>query len=396
MRILSVHNYYQKPGGEDNVFHAETALLEKHGHHMVQYTRHNDELAGVNPLVLGVKTIWNSEVYRQARRVIRKENIQIVHCHNIFPLISPAIYYAARAEGAVVVQSLHNYRLLCPNGLLLRIGHVCEDCIGKALPWRSVLHACYRKSRPASFTVSAMLTIHRHLKTYEQMINLYISSAEFARQKFIQGGIPSHKIRVKPNFLDTDVEPNERGEKYAIFVGRLSPEKGIRTLVTAWKPLSGFISLKIVGDGPLNGEIAEIARQTAGMEFLGWKAGSELQRLLTGALFLVFPSICYENFGLTVIEAYAAGVPVIVSNVGSAAELVREGQTGLLFDPNDSNDLAAKVTWLLAHPNILSQMRNNARREFETKYTAEHNYKILHAIYTEALMEKGSHELSIQ
>ncbi len=196
MKIALVHNYYQQPGGEDEVFADEGALLEARGHQVVRYTAHNDRIAGMRAPVLAQVTVWNRAVYRELRAFIRKERPAVMHFQNTFPLISPASYYAARAEGVPVVQTLHNYRLLCPNALFFRDGHVCEDCLGKSIPWPGVAHACYRGSRTASGVVASMLSIHRALRTWTEMIDVYVVLSEFARQKFIEGGLPSEKIVV--------------------------------------------------------------------------------------------------------------------------------------------------------------------------------------------------------
>jgi glycosyltransferase involved in cell wall biosynthesis len=204
MRVLLLHNHYQQPGGEDQVFAAERDLLEAHGHRVLQYTTHNDQLADMGRAGLVKAAVWNGAVYRELRALIRKEKLQVAHFHNTFVLISPAAYYAAQAEGVPVIQTLHNYRLLCPNALFFREGRVCEDCLGKTFPWPGIAHACYRESRPASGTVAAMLTTHRALGTWKRAVDLYIALTGFAREKFIEGGLPSEKIVVKPNFVHPD------------------------------------------------------------------------------------------------------------------------------------------------------------------------------------------------
>lgn len=252
MKVLLIHNYYQQPGGEDQVFASEAALLEAHSHCVVRYTVHNDRVAEMSPLPLVQATLWNKTVHRELRTLICKERPQVVHFHNTFPLISPAAYYAAKAEGVPVVQTLHNYRLLCPSqgGILLRNGEVCEDCLGKFWPWPGIVHSCYRDSKAATTVHAIMLSLHRALQTWTTMVDVYIALTEFARQKFIQGGLPSEKIVVKPNFVYPDPSPGEGQGGYALFVGRLTPEKGIDTLLAAWERLHTKIPLKIVGMVP--------------------------------------------------------------------------------------------------------------------------------------------------
>jgi glycosyltransferase involved in cell wall biosynthesis len=382
--VLLVHEYYQQPGGEDQVFAAERGLLEAREHRVVRYTDHNDRVKDMGSLTLARATVWNGTVYNELRRLLRAERPQVAHFHNTFPLISPAAYYAARAEGVPVVQTLHNYRLFCTNALFFRDGHPCEDCLGKTVPWPGVLHSCYRGSRAASGMVAAMLSTHRMLRTWTKMVDRYIALTDFAREKLIQGGLPKEKIAIKPHFIDPDPGLGEGHGGYALFVGRLSPEKGSDTLLSAWERLGGKPRLKIVGDGPLAQRTAEAAQRFPGVEWLGRQPLEEVYRLMGGATFLVFPSEVYETFGRVAIEAFARGTPVVASKIGAIAELVEHGHTGLHFRPGDPNDLAAQVKWASRHPEELGHMRKAARAEFEAKYTARRNYELLMEIYRTA------------
>ena len=382
--VLLVHEHYQWPGGEDQVFAAERGLLEDRGYRVLRYVDHNDRIKDMSSLRLMCDTIWSRKAYRELRKLIRKEKPQVVHFHNTFPLISPAAYYAVKAEGVPVIQTLHNYRLLCPNAYFFRDGHVCEDCFGKTLPLPGVLHSCYRDSRAASGTVAAMLTAHRAMQTWSKMVDTYIALTQFARQKFIQGGLPAEKVAVKPHFLRPDPGLGEGRGGYALFVGRLSPEKGVETLLSAWEYIGTKLCLKIVGDGFLASRVCEVARRDSGVEWLGQQPLEEVYRLMRGAHFLVFPSELYETFGRVAIEAFATGTPVIASRIGAVAELVDHHRTGLHFRPGDPKDLAARVEWALSHPAELARMRREARVEFETKYSAECNYQMLRRIYETA------------
>ena len=381
MEILIVHNYYQQSGGEDQVFTDEANLLEAQGHQVLRYTVHNNAVANINPMTLAGVTVWNRTIYRELRQLLRQEKPQVVHFHNSFPLISPAAYYAARAEGVPVVQTLHNYRLLCPNAVFFRDGQVCEDCLGKFVPWSGVVHACYKGSRATTGMVAAMLTVHRVLQTWTETVDLYIALTQFARQKFIQGGFPAEKIVVKPNFVHPDPGPGEGCGGYALFVGRLSPEKGIGLLLRAWEKLRGKVALKIVGDGPLAPQVLKEVGRLPGVEWLERRSSDEVYELMGKAKMLILPSEWYETFGRVAVEAFAKGTPVIAANIGAVAEVVESGRTGLNFRPGDPEDLAAKVEWALTHPDVLAQMRQEARAEFEAKYTAEQNYQILMEIY---------------
>ena len=385
MRVALVHNYYQQAGGEDQVFAAEARLLEKCGHHVYRHTVHNDEVSQYNKAALVKATFWNSASYEQLRTVLRRERAQVVHIHNTLPLISPAAYYAAKAEGVAVVQTLHNYRLLCPASTFLRDGHVCEDCLGKATPWPGVVHACYRDSRAASGVLASMLTYHRARRTWDTVVDVYIALTEFAREKFIEGGLPEAKIVVKPNFLDATLTAPGAGGNYALFVGRLSEEKGLSVLLAAWHKLGARIPLKIAGDGPLAQEVEKAANEIPGVEWLGRQPSERVLGLMQNAYVLISPSICYEGFPMTLVEAFAAGLPVVASELGGMASLVEHERTGLHFQPGDPEALAAQVEWALDHPAELERMRGAARAEFETNYTAEANYPQLMRIYEQAL-----------
>lgn len=385
MRIIVLHTHYQQPGGEDQSVAAEVALLREKGDEVQPLTFHNRDLEGLPSWKQAALTLWNREAYCRVREAIRAQRPDIVHIHNTFPLASPAVVHAAKAEGVPVVMTLHNYRLLCVNALFFREGRVCEDCLGR-LPWRGVVRGCYRGSPLASGVVAAMLTTHRALGTWARGVDVYIALTEFARRKFMEGGLPAEKIVVKPNFVHPDPGPGEGKGGYALFVGRLSPEKGVRTLLRAWERLKG-IPLKIVGDGPLRAEMEDLVRGGGleGVEMLGRRPREEVLGLMREAGVLVFPSECYENFPMTVAEAFACGLPVVASRLGAMAGIVEDGRTGLLFAPGDAEDLAAKVAWLFSHPEELARMRREARAEYEAKYTAERNYQLLMEIYGQAL-----------
>jgi glycosyltransferase involved in cell wall biosynthesis len=389
MKILLCHNHYQQPGGEDQSFAAEARMLEAHGHEIASYTLHNDAIAGMSRLGVARRTLWNAQSYREVRQLIRHHRPSVLHCTNTFPLISPAVYYAARAEGVAVAQSLRNYRLLCPGALFLRDGRVCEDCLGKSIPWPGVLHGCYRQSRPASAVVAGLSAGHRALGTWTRAVDLYFTPSAFARGKFIQAGMAPDSVVVKPNFVDPDPGPGTGVGGYAVFVGRLSEEKGIATMLSAWQHLKSDVPLKVVGDGPLAEQVHTACQRDARIEWLGRRSPGEVLSIIGEAACLVMPSTWYETFGRTVVEAFARGTPVIASRIGALSELVDEGRTGLLFEAGDGAGLAAAVERLLANPGRLASMRQAARAEYERGYTAETNYRMLMGIYEEAMARKA-------
>jgi glycosyltransferase involved in cell wall biosynthesis len=386
MRILIAHNYYQQPGGEDQIFATEASLLESRGHTVLRYTAHNDSIATMSHLAMARATLWNRTTYCELLELFQHEQIDVAHFHNTFPLISPSAYYAARQAGVPVVQSLHNYRILCANAYFYRDGGVCEDCLGRFLPWPAIVHACYRGSRAASGVVASLQVVHRARRTWTDLVDMYIAAlTEFARDKFIRGGLPAERIVVKPNFVYPDPELGKGLGGYALFVGRLAPEKGIDTLLAAWAHLGERIPLKIAGDGPLASHVAQAAREHGAIEWLGKQSANSVLDLMKDAQILVFPSVWYEGLPRVIVEAYAVGLPVIASNLGAMSSLIEHGRTGLHFRPGDPQDLAAQIEWVLAHPAKVVAMRQEARAEFEAKYTPEHNYQMLMGVYDRAI-----------
>ncbi len=388
MRVISIFNRYQNRGGEDEVFELEAKLLGEHGHDVTLMTEDVHDPHGlIDSARVASDAIWSRKAYAKIEALLKEKNPQLVHVHNTFPTISPSIYYACRQAGVPVVQSLHNPRLLCPAATFHRDGHACEDCLGKLLPWPAIFHGCYQKSRARTSVVAAMLTAHRYLGTWRELIDTFIVFTEFYRRKFIQGGPPGDKIVVKPHFVDPDPGLKSGRGDYALFIGRLSREKGVHTLLDAWKRLKD-IPLKIRGKGPLLGEVQAFAAQNQRrIEVLPTRlVPQEWAGLMRGARFLVWPSEgYYETFGLVAIEAFAFGIAVIASRTGAMGEIVADQRTGLHFTAGDADDLASKVAWAWAHPVEMEMMGQNARREYKEKYTAERNYEMLIDIYRETI-----------
>ncbi|MEO0537416.1 MAG: glycosyltransferase [Cyanobacteria bacterium P01_A01_bin.123] len=389
MRILAIHNYYQQLGGEDTIFTTEADLLESYGHEVYRYTIHNDDVEEMNAINLAAATLWNHNSFQKVKALIKEFRPDVAHFHNTFPLISPAAYYAVQEAGIPVVQTLHNYRLLCPNGLFFRNGQICEDCLGKPMPWPGVVHGCYRGSRVASGAVATMVNLHNLIGTWAKAVDVFIAYSQFSLDKFIEGGLPKEKFEFKTNFLHPAPEPGHGKGGYGLFVGRLSPEKGVDTLLTAWEKLHTRIPLKIVGAGPLAPEVEAAAERFEHIEYLGRRPLSEVYELMGEAKFFVFSSKWYETFGRVAIEAYAKGTPILASRIGAITELVKPYKTGLLFEPGDVHDLITQVEWVLDHPNDWQQIRQQAREEFEVRYTASENYKRLMEIYQKVIALKA-------
>lgn len=380
-RVLVVHNRYTQRGGEDAVVESEVDLLRRHGHEVYLYTRHNDELQGIGRMQAARQTLWSTRTTRDFASLCDAGRFDIVHVHNTFPLVSPSLYWNAAQVGIPAVQTLHNFRLMCPQGMFLRDQRVCEDCRGR-LPWRAVLHRCYRRSAAQSGVLAAMLTLHRMAGTWRHKVSRYIALNEFCRRKFVEGGLPAGKIVVKPNFVERP--PDRPGAPAAhssgLFVGRLAPEKGIDVLLAALDRSPG-VTLEVAGDGP---EMARV-RAHASTRVLGLLDPAAVLERIRATSYLVLPSLWYENFPRTLVEAFACGRPVIASRLGALAELVVEGRTGLLFEPGNPADLARTIAWAEANPDAMRSMGMAARAEYEQKYTPERNYDLLMSIYDDAL-----------
>ena len=377
-RVLIVHNTYQNRGGEDAVVEDEARLLGDQGHAVKIYFRNNNDVNGEPRLALAQQTLWSTRTVQEIAKLIGEFRPDVIHAHNTFPLISPSLYWAADHAGIPLVQTLHNFRLLCPQAMFLRDGRVCEDCLGH-LPWRGAIRGCYRDSVMQTSVLAGMLALHRTIGTYARKISRFIVLTEFSRNKFIKGGLPKQKIAVKPNFVDMSPPKEGKSRDGFLFVGRLSPEKGIAILAAAMEQLP-VASLTSIGVGPDGFRLADLTN----VKDLGTQNQERVQAAMGRALCMVLPSLCYENFPRTLVEAFACGLPVIASRLGAFAELVEDFGTGLLFDPGNASDLATKLRWAIVHPEEMRIMGINARRQYEAKYTPEINYQQLVAVYREA------------
>ncbi|MDY6913839.1 MAG: glycosyltransferase family 4 protein [Planctomycetota bacterium] len=386
MRILTVHNYYGQyaPGGEGNVFEAETRLLKAHGHQVASYTRTNAELMRLGlagRLRLAWNSAWSRQAYRAVQAEIRRFGPDLMHVHNTWMMLSPSIFAAAKELGVATVLTAHNYRLACPTGQFLRNGRVCEDCLGKR-PWRAVVHRCYRDSILASWLVYRMSQTNRQRGTFRRDVDAIIALTGFAKEKLAAAGIPHGRIHVKPNFIEDPLEgrkPSPAGDG-AVFIGRLSKEKGLSILLAAWAGID--YPLTVVGDGPLRQELEAAAPPN--VRFLGWVDRKDVLGLVAQAGFAVLPSQWYEGFPCTLVECMAMGRAVVASRLGAMAEIVADGRTGLLFEPGDPGDLRAKVESLIHQDGSAERMGHQARKDYLENYTAEKNYETLMSIYRSA------------
>lgn len=387
MKVLVCHNYYQHPGGEDCAYLAERDLLTHFGHQVLEYIRRNEEIRVdglLSKVSLGLQTIWADQSVREIRALLQRERPDIVHFHNTLPLISPAAYYPCRDAGVPVIQTVQNYRFVCPAATLYRNGRPCRECLDHSL-WRGVQYKCYRESRSVTAAVALMLAFHRWRQTFSEMVDRYIVASEFVRSKLVEGGLPAEKITVKPNFIFPDPGMRQRTGEYALCVSRLVPEKGVRTLLKAFQRLPNTIPLRIVGDGPSRSELEAHKRgqNLSSVRFEGRLPRQRELESMGGARFLISASEWFEPFGMNIIEAFACGVPVITSSSGAPQEIVEDGRTGMHFTAGDPDDLAVKVRWAWGHPLEMEAMGKAARAEYEAKYSAERNHQLLMKIYDE-------------
>jgi glycosyltransferase involved in cell wall biosynthesis len=390
LKVISVHNHYLTAGGEDQVFESEARLLRERGHEVTQVEEQNAYPDSVSKKIgMAVDCVWSRRWHREFRALLQKVRPDVVHVHNFFPRISPSVYYACRREGVPVVQTLHNYRLLCAGAELFRDGKVCEECLDHGV-LRGVRYGCYQGSKLGTAVLTLMVDVHRRARTWSNMVDCYIALTEFSRSKLIAGGLPADRIRVKPNFVMPDPGRKTGSGDYALFVGRLVKSKGVPAMLEAWKELS-VVPLHIVGDGPCREQI-ESERASGNLPSVTYRGRlprAETLAAMKSARFLVFPSEWYEGFPVTIAEAFACGVPVIGSRLGAMQEIIADAVTGLHFQAGDVQDLRRKAQWAWEHPAEIQGMGLHARREFEQKYTAERNILMLEEAYEFAMASRG-------
>jgi glycosyltransferase involved in cell wall biosynthesis len=389
MRILILHNRYKLQGGEDVVVQQESQLLRDAGYFVDVMEVSNDEIeSSVDKLKTAVMSIYSAPMRKLVARRIQDMRADVLHVHNFFPRLTPAVYDAGAESNCAVVQTLHNYRLVCPGGLLFRDGAVCEECLGRSFALPGIQHGCYRDSKIGSATIATMTALHRVRGTWRDRVDRYIVLNDYAQSVFSRyGGLAPERIRVKPNVVpDSGLGRGAGG--YALFVGRLSAEKGIATLLRAASDPAFRLPLKIVGTGPLQAEVISTAAAHSHIEYLGSRSRAEVTRLVGDALVQIVPSEWHEAGGPLVIgEAFAAGVPVVTSAMEPMSSVVQDGENGLLYTPRDHKDLCRAVTGVIDNSATIAAMRVKARQRYEAMYMPAANLNTLVAIYREAMEE---------
>ena len=387
LTVLLVHNVYQQPGGEDGVFEREGALLETHGHRVLRYVLHNDAVDRMGRAALARRTVWSTESHDEVARVVRDESVDVVHVHNTLPLVSPAVFWAARQSGAATVHTLHNYRMVCPGNLLLRDGRLCHDCVGRAFALPAVRHGCYRGSTAATAAVAATTAAHRRLGTWDRQVDRFVALSQFARGVFVQGGLPADRIAVKPNAPGAEPRLAPGGD-YALFAGRLAPGKGLGVLLGAWAADPGLPPLRVAGDGPLADAVARAARADRRILWLGWQPQADMEALMGGAAVLVAPSMWYEGWPLVAVEAMGQGTPVVATDHGAFPEMIDDGETGRLFPRGDAAALAAAVRSITDDPARRAEVREHTFLQFRRRFSRAVNYRQLRAVYADAVAQR--------
>ena len=388
LRILQVHNAYQIPGGEDVVVANEKKLLEMNGNEVFSYSRNNDELKTMNAfqkLRIPFTAVYSFKTYREVKKLIRENKIDIVHVHNTLMVVSPSVFYAAFHCHVPVVQTLHNFRMLCPAGSYFRGDRICEECSEKGLQC-SLKYGCYRGSKAQTFVSAAILKIHRMLGTYRK-VN-FICLTEFNREKLSrlnEGGkqiVDMKKVYIKPNFTFQEGISGEvqKAGDYFLVVGRVEALKGIDVVVKAFEKIPDQ-KLIVAGDGPMMAEMKAYIKEhnMSNVKFAGYLDKAKVQEKYRGAKAVIMASQCYEAFAMTIAEAYSNAVPVIAGNVGNLANMVEEGVTGIKFVYDSPDDLAAKI--LKYNTMDIAKMKQNAKTFYEKRLKPEDNYRILEEIY---------------
>ncbi|MGR6761685.1 glycosyltransferase family 4 protein [Paenibacillus sp. T2-29] len=390
-KVLIIHNFYQQSGGEDKVVEQESAMLRSRGIETEHYYVHNDSIQSkglANMAKLAVEATWSFPEFKRIKELLLRVKPDVVHVHNFFPVISPSVYHACERLGIPVVQTLHNYRLICPAATFMRGNEVCEKCLHGTL-LHSIRHGCYRGSQLQTIPVAAMIKFNELIGTWQHKVSRYIALTEFARDKFAESGIPLDRIAVKPNFVHHQTvkakyDPNDR---YLLFVGRISAEKGVRNLLQAWSQLEdrGGLRLVIIGDGPEKAELAA-AHQQEDIRFLGKQDGDTVLDCMSRAMYVMVPSIWYEGFPMTIVESYSVGTPVLCSRIGALEEVVEDGVTGFHFQHDDLENIKTVIRRAVAYENYAA-MRQKVAQNYAAHYTEEVNVKQLLAIYSEAMEE---------
>jgi len=392
MRILMCHNYYRERGGTERVVEEEKNELERHGHIVILYVKDSRDIQNMpfyKKLLIPLRCVFSIETWREVGQLVKEHRPDVAHVHNIFPLLSPSIFYVLKRMKVPVVYSVHDYRLLCPNGLFFVNGRICEKCRnGNTV--HAIINRCLHKNVFQSVVYAASIGIHRLLGSFRRNVDNIVTVSGFVRSKLVEGGFPEEKVVVNYNFQKLEkISDVARVRKYFAYVGRLSEEKGVMLLIDAFSHLRD-IRLKIVGSGPLEKLAASRIRElgVGNIELLGRMEGTRLRDIVSGAIGIIVPSVWYEPMPLVILESWAVETPVIVAHIGGLKEIVTDKTTGLLFNPVDGEDLAERVRFLIKNRELAAELGRNGRREVDKRFSVSTHVRRLEEIYSSVMLPK--------
>lgn len=418
MNILQIHNYYRQSGGEDTVVNQEKDLLELHGHAVTLYSLDNNDFGDdvFSKIKVAFLSIWNPISYMEIGRIIDEKKPNIVHVHNTWPLISPSVFWICRIKKVPVIQTIHNYRLMCLNGCLYRQdettrkGKICNICVDKKFKWAGVRLSCYRGSKIQSLVLACSLYIHHKVGTWTKTIDQYIALTQFMATKLIQSGVPADKISVKANYvahmrktensLQTESEMlHQSNNPYFLYVGRISDEKGVEYLLDSWNACrsdwllqDAAYDLVIIGGGDIQEKLenhvsmySEALDRGGSIFFLGKQDRKKVLRYMQNALFVVLPSKWFEGFPMTLLEAFNCNAPIIAPDHGAFSEIVEHEKNGYLYDPRETTALSRMLKQAASDKKQYSCMKNYIFNEVLPRYSLSVSYQQLINVYTNVI-----------
>lgn len=387
-KILMLHNKYLIAGGEDVSTRNEAQLLRDGGHEVDLVEYDNDEIEKIGSIRTAIRTTWSLPAIRDVKDRLEQKAYDILHVQNYFPLISPAVLRVGAAKGVTTIQALRNYRLLCANAQLFRNGKDCEKCLGNFVPWAGIKHGCYRNSRLGSGAIAAMIATHKLLGTWQRDTHAFIAVSDYVQQKYIKGGFQAEQVFSKPNVVAKSTRATVARKQQIAYVGRLSPEKGIETLISAWKLAHRPGKLVIVGDGPSKKNLMKQNQHEAAIQFLGHVSPNEAKTIMAQSQAIVIPSLWAEPFPRTGVEAFSVATPVFGARSGGIPELFHNNQGGALFTPGSEKELSQLIIKLFTNPQYAKELHIQAAEIFSSRYTPGAILKRTEEIYAQAIERK--------